>query len=56
MTVKMVYEKVGLANFFQYIIIIILFIIFLFYIMKSSLSPPLLQGISTLLSFRHREQ
>jgi len=45
----MVYEKVGLANFFQYIIIIILFIIFLFYIMKSSPSPPPLQGIGALL-------
>ena len=44
----MVYEKVGLANFFQYIIII-LFIIFLFYIMKSSPSPPPLQGIGALL-------
>jgi len=44
----MVYEKVGLANFFQYIIII-LFIIFLFYIMKSSPSPPPFQGISALL-------
>ena len=45
----MVYEKVGLANFFQYIIIIILFIIFLFYIMKSSPSPPPLQVIGALL-------
>ena len=46
----MVYEKVGLANFFQYIIIIILFIIFLFYIMKSFPSPPPLQGIGALFS------